>query len=208
MKVSVSYLKSKYKKSETIKKIDESIADFLHVDLMDGNYVPEKNFTVGEVINDLNKVSIPLDVHLMVKNPEKYINKLALLNIEYITFHLEATKNPQKVIELIHDAGINAGIALNPEDDLSLLDDYINDIDLILFMSVHPGRGGQEFIPSVCEKIKKINNPNILLSIDGGINEESLELLKDINLDIIVSGSFICMSDNFNEKIEYIKNYK
>lgn len=208
MKVSVSYLKSKYKKSETIKKIDESNADFLHVDLMDGNYVPEKNFTVGEVINDLCKVSIPLDVHLMVKNPEKYINKLALLNIEYITFHPKATKNPQKVIELIHSAGINVGIALNPEDDLSLLDDYINDIDLVLFMSVHPGRGGQEFIPDVCEKIKIFNNPNILLSIDGGINEESLELLKDINLDMIVSGSFICMNDNFNEKINYIKNYK
>lgn len=204
MKISVSYLSSKFDKKTTIKKIEESKADFIHADLMDGKYVENKNFTITEVIDDLKNVTIPIDMHLMVKNPDKYIEKFSMLNLEYVTFHPSTSKNIKKTIELIKSIGVNVGLAINPDEDISLINDYLNDIDLVLIMSVIPGKGGQKFIDSVIKKIDDFNNKNIILSIDGGINDESIELIKDKKIDIIVSGSFICNSDNFDEQIKKI----
>ncbi len=203
--ISVSYLKSKYSKSETLKKIDESICDFLHVDLMDGKYVAERNFTISDVINDLKNVSKPLDIHLMVINPYEYIDELAKLKPDTITIHLDSTENVIDTIFLIKDYDIKVGIAINPDDDITIIDNYINDIDYVLIMSVYPGRGGQEFIPRVLDKIPYLYDKNVLIGIDGGINDKTIHLLKEYNIDRIISGSFVCMSDNYNEKILELK---
>lgn len=199
--ISVSYLTSKLSKKETIKKIDESIADMIHVDLMDGLYVENNNFTIEEVINDLKDTSKPLDVHLMVNAPQKYIEDLSVLKPYMITFHLDSTSKPKEVIELIKENNIKVGIAINPDEDISILDDYMDLIDYVLIMSVIPGEGGQSFIKEVLNKVKLLENKNILIGIDGGINEDTINYLKEYRIDNIISGSFICMSDDYNKEI-------
>lgn len=203
--ISVSYLKSNYSKKETLEKINNSIADYIHVDLMDGEYVSNKNFTIDEVIDDLKDSNKPLDIHLMVNNPLKYIDTLAKLNPEIITFHLDSLDNSNDVIELIKDYNIKVGIAINPSDSINILADYINQIDYVLIMSVVPGMGGQSFMPEVLDKISYLNNKNILIGIDGGINNETIKYLKDYKIDIIISGSFICMADDYDEQIKLLK---
>lgn len=203
--ISVSYLKSKYSKEEAIRKIDESIADMIHVDLMDGLYVSDKNFTVDEVINDLKDTKKPLDIHLMVNNPEIYIDDLAKLKPFAITFHLDSTKDADKVIELIKDYNIKVGIAINPDENIDILDGYLELIDYVLIMSVVPGKGGQTFMKDILDKIKQLENKNILIGIDGGINAESIKYLKDYKIDNIISGSFVCMSDDYNDQINILR---
>lgn len=203
--IGVSYLKSKFNKSDTIKMIDESIADFIHVDLMDGVYVENNNFTIDEVINDLKDTHKPLDIHLMVNKPEIYIEELAKLKPYMITFHLDGTDKQKEVIELLRDYNIKVGIAINPSDDINILENYYDLIDYVLVMSVVPGKGGQSFIPSVLDKINVLENKNIMIGIDGGINSESVNYLKEYKIDIIISGSYVCMSDNFNEQIGSLK---
>lgn len=202
--ISVSYLSSKFDKKTTIKKIEESNANFIHVDLMDGKYVENKNFTISEVIEDLKNVSIPIDMHLMVNNPDKYIEKFSMLNLEYITFHPSASKNIKKTINLIKDIGVNAGLAINPDEDIHIIDEYLDDINIVLIMSVVPGKGGQQFIENVVDKLDYLKDKDIIVSIDGGINDESIKLIHDKKVDILVSGSFICNKDNFNEQIKKI----
>jgi len=200
--IAISYLKSKFNKKETIVKINESIADLIHVDLMDGLYVDNKNFTIEEMINDLKDAIKPLDIHLMVNNPEIYINDLAKLKPYQITFHLDSTDSPIEVIDLIKDYNIKVGIAINPNESISILDNYIDLIDYVLIMSVVPGKGGQTFIKDVLNKVKLLENKNVLIGIDGGINEESIKYLRDYKIDIIISGSYVCMSDNYNDAIK------
>jgi len=200
--IAISYLKSKFNKKETIVKINESNADLIHVDLMDGLYVDNKNFTIEEMINDLKDAIKPLDIHLMVNNPEIYINDLAKLKPYQITFHLDSTDSPIEVIDLIKDYNIKVGIAINPNESISILDNYIDLIDYVLIMSVVPGKGGQTFIKDVLNKVKLLENKNVLIGIDGGINEESIKYLRDYKIDIIISGSYVCMSDNYNDAIK------
>lgn len=204
--ISVSYLKSKYERDVTINKINESVADYVHVDLMDGLYVPNKNFTILDLLDTLSKITKPLDIHLMVKNPEDYLDYLIKFDPKIITFHLDATNKPIEVIKKIKENNIQVGIAINPNEDIKILNDYIDLIDYVLLMSVYPGKGGQEFIPSVLEKVRLLNNKKVLIGIDGGINKETIEYLKDYKIDIVISGSFICMSDNYNESIKLLKN--
>lgn len=205
MKISVSYLSSRFDKKTTLKKIVESKADYLHVDLMDGKYVDNKNFTINEVLNDLKSIYLPLDIHLMVNNPDKYLEKLGSLNAEFITFHPSTSKNPNKTIEKIKSLGINVGIAINTNEDIHLIDEYLDKIDLVLIMSVYPGKGGQEFIPEVIEKLDYLKDKNIIVAIDGGINNETIKLIEDKKIDIIVSGSYVCSSDDFDNQIANLK---
>lgn len=210
MEVAVSYLVSLYDTKTTIRKIEESNADYLHVDLMDGGFVPAKNFTIPEVIELLKNKTKPLDIHLMVFDPLIYIADLATLKPKYITFHLEATKDIVKTIELIKNNNIKAGLAINPTTDILELMPYLAIVDLVLIMSVTPGMGGQEFIPNSSEKVTELinlresNNLNFKIEIDGGINDRTIKNIP--NLDIIVSGSYICKSTNYNEKITILKN--
>lgn len=205
MKISVSYLSSKKSMRETIRLIEETTADYIHVDLMDGGFVPKKNFTIEEVEELLEKHTKPLDIHLMVFDPIIYVPSLAKLNPEFITFHLEATKDVVKTIEAIKMQGIKAGITIRPDTDLYELMPYLSLVDLVLIMSVNPGEGGQEFMISAVERlqellqIRKNNGLSFLTQIDGGINKDTIRLVGDV--DIAVSGSFICNSSNYQERI-------
>lgn len=211
MKIAVSYLSSKYKEKDTIKLIDESNADFIHVDLMDGKFVENKNFTIGGVTKLLSNTSKKLDIHLMTMNPEKYFEDLAMLNVEYITFHPEAIKDCKKAITKLNELGIKVGLALNPDTEVESIKKYLELIDQVLVMSVHPGKGGQEFIPDVISKIDELicireaNNYAFIISVDGGINASSIEYLNNKNIDMLVSGSYVCQSDNFNKQIDSLK---
>ena len=203
--ISVSFLKSKNSRDKTIQKIDESSADLIHVDLLDGIYAGRNNLQIDELIKCLEKTKKKLDVHLMVKEPLLYIKKLINLNIETITFHLDATSNPLEIIEFIKNNHIKVGIAINPNEDVHLLDRYLDLIHYVLIMSVYPGEGGQEFIFEVLNKIPYLYNKNVLIGIDGGINENSIKYLKDYKIDNIVSGSYVCMSDDYNLQINKLK---
>lgn len=201
--ISVSFIKSKLNKLDTIKKIDKSNADYIHVDLMDGLYVENSN--IINYLDGLNNIIKPLDVHLMVNNPINYIDDFAKLNTKIITFHLDSCDNPLEVINTIKKYNIKVGIAINPRDNINILDKYLDLIDYVLIMSVVPGKGGQEFIKDVLDKLVLLQNKNILLGIDGGVNSETIKYLKDYHVDIIVSGSYICMSDNYNEQINKLR---
>ncbi len=199
--ISVSFLKSKYSKKETIQLIEDSKADFIHVDLMDGIYVKENNFTIDEIMDLLKNVKKSLDIHLMVYNPLIYIKELVKLKPSIITIHLDGTPNIEETIDYLKKNDVKVGLAINPDENEHIIDNYLDKIDYVLIMSVYPGEGGQKFIPEVLEKINYFED-KLLIGIDGGINEDSIKLLKNYHIDIIVSGSYICMSDNFNERID------
>ena len=209
MKISVSYLSSRYEKEKTIQFIEQTTADYIHVDLMDGGFVPSKNFTVFEVINLLKDHKKPLDIHLMVFDPILYINDFAQLEPEYITFHIEATKDVVQTIEAIKKHGIKVGLAIKPDTDLYELMPYLSLVDLVLIMSVEPGAGGQEFLPhsvSRFEELLKIREENHLLfeiEMDGGMNPDTVKLVSE--LDLVVSGSFVCQSDDYQARINELK---
>jgi ribulose-phosphate 3-epimerase len=205
MKVAVSFIKSKYNEIKTIEKINETDADFLHIDFMDGKFTEEKNYSFNEIYKFLKNNKKPLDVHLMTINPLKYIKDYAYLNTECIIFHLEAVTNVQEVIDTIHSFGIKCGISINPGTPVSKLEPYLNDIEEVLIMSVVPGKGGQKFMPEVLDKITYLKNKkgNYIISIDGGINNETIDLVQDC--DMVVSGSFVCMSDDYQNQINILR---
>ncbi len=204
--IAVSFLKSNYNRYDTIKKIDESKADLIHVDLLDGIYAGKNNLDIDELVKELSNTKKKLDIHLMVKEPLEIIKKLINLNIWAITFHLDATSKPIEIIEYVKNHNIKVGIAINPDEDIRIINSYLDLINYVLIMSVFPGRGGQEFIPKVLDKIPYLYNKKVLIGIDGGINAESIKYLKDYQIDNIISGSFICMSNDFNKQIDILKS--
>lgn len=203
MKVSVSFLKYQTSKALTIKKIMATSADYIHVDIMDGLFVKEKNDDLDEFISLLKKVNKPLDIHLMVLNPKEYIDKLQVLKPEFITIPCEIL-NPLVYIKQIKNYNIKAGLAINPDTLIDKISKYFKYLDLVLIMSVYPGSGGQKFIPEVVTKIKDIPRDKILVSMDGGINDETIKIVRDY-LDICVSGSYICLSDDYESQINNLR---
>ena len=201
MKLSVSVLASN-NKEESIKKVNNTNSDYLHIDVMDGIFVENTSFQIEEIKQSSLISTKPLDVHLMVVNPISYIKELNLDNIEYITFHIELNKDINNIINHIKYINKKVGISINPDTDINKILPYINDIDMILIMSVVPGKGGQKFMPEVLTKIDiiKEHNKDITIEIDGGINEETIKQLNDI--DIVVVGSFITNYDNYQEQID------
>jgi len=209
MKISASFLSSK-NKAKDLEKLNLTTIDYIHLDFMDGKFVPQKSLSVRELKKIYKYTSKRLDVHLMVKKPAKYIKKFISLNTEFITFHVEVQEDIHKLINLIHKYGVKAGLAIKPDTDIELLKEYLDEIDLILVMSVEPGKGGQEFIKTSTEKIisikkmlHELGKTNILVSVDGGINDETKELVS--HADILVSGSYITKSNNFQEAIDNLK---
>ena len=203
--VSVSFLKEgSYK--EHIKKINNSNADYIHFDVMDGKFVKEKNLTVKELISYIDISKKKNDVHLMVNSPEKYIKALAYSNVNNITIHYEI-KDLVKSLNLIKEYGIKAGIAINPETDIESVKKYLDKINVVLIMSVHPGKSGQTFIEESENKINELrkyieeNNLNTKIEVDGGVC--SLVLEKTKNADILVSASFLL--DDLS-RIDLLKN--
>lgn len=206
MKIAVSYLSSN-NYLDCIKKINESNADFIHVDLCDGKYVNTKNFEIKDTIKLLKNSKKPLNIHLMVANPKKIIKYFKNLNVESITIH--NLSNSEKILNYIKKKGYKCGIALNPNENIDLIKDYLNLIDELLIMSVVPGKGGQSFINNTLEKIDNINSIknsyHFITAIDGGINNETIKLLKDKNIDLVISGSYITNSKDYNETINKLK---
>lgn len=204
MKISVSILNAKDKK-ETIKILNNTDISYFHIDVMDGHFVSQTSIPVEETI-ELSRVSEKkLDIHLMHSSPLSYIEQIKdLKNIEYITIHLEIEENIQNTLNKIRDYGFKSGISIKPNTDINKLIPYLNDIDLILIMTVEPGLGGQPFLENSPNRIKKIKelvkDKDILLGVDGGINDKTIKLLKDV--DIAVVGSYITTSDNMIEKVK------
>lgn len=209
MKTSISFLKSRLSTEETIAEITKTDADYIHVDVMDGKFVERKVLEIPEVIRLLSKSEKVLDIHLMVEHPLEYITAFKNLNARFITIHIEIEDNIGDLIELIHSYGIRAGLAINPSTDISKLNKYLDRIDYILVMGVVPGAGGQLLIPETVDKIRALKyiremyNYHYQLSFDGGVNGETRKLLDD--LDIIVSGSYVCMSDDYQSTINTLK---
>ena len=205
MKVSVSFIKSKYEEKETIDLINQTDADYLHVDVMDGNFVENKNFSFQEFLEWQKDNNKPLDVHLMCSNPKKYIKEYVNLNTEYITIHAELDRDLKEMLSLIHCYGVNAGLSIKPNTPVEKIKNYLYDIEQVLIMSVEPGLGGQDFmdvvIPKIDElkKIREENNLDFIISIDGGINDKSI--VKVRNCDMVVSGSYVCMNDDYQSMI-------
>ena len=209
MLVSGSFLSNEISPSVAIKSLDKIGIDYLHVDVMDGKFVSQKGLTIKEVI-DLSKYTTKkLDIHLMVKNPIKYIEEFSLLNIEYITFHYEAVKNHIEIINLIKNYGIKVGIAIKPSTSVNDIGSLLELVDLVLVMSVEPGKSGQKFIDSVVYKmdvlkrLKDEKNYKYIINVDGGINEETFEKVKPY-VDMVVSASYL-LSGNGIEKVKRFK---
>ncbi len=191
-----------------IEAVQNAGADILHLDVMDGHFVP--NLTFGlPIIKQIKKITkIPLDVHLMVTNPEIYLEPLADLGIEYISIHQETVFHLHRQILLLKNRAVKAGIALNPATPIETIFPIISELDFVLLMSVNPGFGGQHFLPLVYNKIQKlreftkIKNPTLEIEIDGGVNTENAKTLTNMGADILVAGSFIFGNSDYKKQIQ------
>lgn len=203
--VSGSFLSNNDKFYE-INRLNNSNVDYIHFDVMDGKFVSNKNITVSELPKLIDNAKKKIDIHFMVNNPDKYIEKICYYNIEYITIHYEI-KNLEDYIDKIKNYGFKVGIAIKPETDIEKIYYLLDKINLVLIMSVEPGKSGQKFI-DVSDKINKLKqeiinrNLNVKISVDGGINEEVLTYVKEA--DILVSSSFI-LSD-LDKNVDILKN--
>ena len=180
---------------QAIKELQESKADWIHVDVMDGVFVP--NISFGQkMVKDIRPLTtLPLDVHLMIVNPERYIKEFADRGADYITIHIESTQNVKEALTLIKQCGKKAGISVKPNTPVSEIEPYLDDLDLILIMSVEPGFGGQKFMPIALDKIREakklIGNRNILVEVDGGVGESNIEEIRQTCVDAVVAGSSV-----------------
>lgn len=210
MKVSVSILGLGDRK-KAISLLNNTNCDYIHIDVMDGSFVPNKQFTTEE-INNLEIISKKkFDVHLMVDNPREYIENLDISNIEYIIVHSEIDKDIDELLDLIKSYNVKCGLSIKPNTDISILTPYLNKLDLILVMSVEPGFSGQEFISNSLDKVSKLkqiiknNNLDIVMAIDGGINGSNASLVKKSGIDMVVSGSYVTNSLDYQDKINDLR---
>jgi len=198
---------------EEVKAVEEAGADWIHVDIMDGHFVP--NLTIGpDVVAAIRKYSkLPFDVHLMIENPENYIEAFANAGADWLVVHVEACTHIHRVLQQIKDKGIKAGLALNPGTPAICAEPVLDMLDLILVMSVNPGFGGQSFIPSVLSKIKHLRqmiterNLHILIAVDGGVNKDTVVELAKYGVDVYIAGTAIFEGKSYRKNIEAIRKY-
>lgn len=194
-----------------VKKIQEGGADYIHVDVMDGHFVPNISFGAPIMKSLLGKTNVPFDVHLMIENPDKYIEDFVTDNTEFITVHEEASIHLHRTIQKIKSYGVKAGVSLNPSTPVENIKWVLEDVDMVLIMSVNPGFGGQKFIPGALKKIQElleIKNKmgyNFLIEIDGGITLDNWKEVEAAGVDIAVSGSGVFKAENVVERVKEFK---
>lgn len=194
-----------------IKAICDADCDLVHVDVMDGHFVP--NLTIGPVVVEpvAKAATKPLDIHLMVENNNFFVELFAPLKPKYLSFHLESEKHPHRLIQKIRGLGISPAIVLNPHTKVEDIEYLLQDLDMVLLMSVNPGFGGQKFIPTILEKVKKLKelinkrNPNCLIEVDGGVSNKNIQELKDAGVDIVVAGSYVFGSSDYKQAIDSLR---
>ncbi|WP_066252664.1 ribulose-phosphate 3-epimerase [Neobacillus drentensis] len=213
VKIAPSILSADFSKlGEEIIAVEKGGADYIHVDVMDGHFVP--NITIGSLIVEAIRpiTKLPLDVHLMIENPDQYIEAFAKAGADYITVHVEACRHLHRTIQNIKSFGIKAGVVLNPATPVESIQHIIGDIDMVLLMSVNPGFGGQKFIPEVLPKIKKVKEMaeqkglDIEIEIDGGVNSETAKLCVEAGANVLVAGSAIYNQEDYAEAISLIRS--
>ena len=195
-----------------VEMINKSEADWLHLDIMDGMFVPNISFGFP-VIEAVAKIcKKPLDVHYMIEKPERYIAQTARIGAMMMNVHYEACTHLHRTIQEIHDAGMKAGVTLNPSSPVSLLEDIIGDVDMVLLMSVNPGFGGQVFIENTIQKVKNLrrlideSGSKALIEVDGGVQDETAPRLVEAGVDVLVSGSYVFKSSDPYKTIHDLKN--
>lgn len=197
---------------EDVDKIERAGAHLIHVDVMDGHFVPNISFGAPVMKSLAGKTKLPFDVHLMIEEPDRYIDDFVTENTEYITVHQEACPHINRTVQHIKDMGIKAGVAINPATSLSVLDYVFDDIDMVLIMSVNPGFGGQKFISSSLVKaeelsaIKKNTGLEFKIEIDGGINPTNAKTAIDAGVEILVAGSSVFKAEDVEKRVkEFLK---
>ena len=202
------------KLGEEIKLVESLGADYLHFDVMDGHFVSNISFGVP-VLKSISRIhNMVNDVHIMISEPRKYIQKFVDAGADIITFHYEACETPEEVadiIDLIHDCGVKAGLSIKPNTPVEVVKPFLEDLDLVLVMSVEPGFGGQEFIPESLMKIQYLryvideNDYDCLIEVDGGINAETGRMCADVGVDILVAGSYLFGKKDIAERMESLR---
>ena len=196
-----------------IKMVNESQADWFHVDVMDGHFVPNISFGFSIISQIKSIASKPLDVHLMISNPDQYIEEFKKSGANHLTVHYETCPHLHKSIHSIKENDMKAGVVINPHNPVNLLSDIITDVDIVLIMSVNPGFGGQKFIPSTYRRISElkelilIKNSKALIEVDGGVDTTNAGKLLEAGADILVAGSFVFGSEYPSKTIEQLKNF-
>lgn len=196
------------KLGEEVNAIEKAGAHVIHIDVMDGHFVPNISYGATVMKSLLGKTTMPFDVHLMIENPDQYIDDFATENTEFITVHAEACPHLHRTIQHIKSLGIKAGVALNPATSLSVLDYIIEDIDMVLIMSVNPGFGGQKFIPSSLDKVRELkeikddSNSNLVIALDGGVTLGNVKEITDAGVELVIAGSSIFHAENIDARVK------
>lgn len=212
-KLAPSILSADFSKlGEHVSLIEKGGADLIHVDVMDGHFVPNISFGAS-VMKSLNgKTELDYDVHLMIENPDKYIEDFVTDKTEYITVHQEACVHLHRTVQLIKSLGIKAGVSINPATPVAMLEDILSDVDMVLVMSVNPGFGGQKFIPGALDKIKKLaqiradRGLDFLIEVDGGVTLNNAIEIANAGADILVAGSAVFGAEDIVKRTEEFKN--
>ena len=197
---------------EHVALIEEGGADIIHVDVMDGHFVPNISFGASVMKSLNNRTGLNYDVHLMIENPDKYIQEFVTDKTEYITVHQEACVHLHRTIQLIKSLGVKAGVSINPATPFGVLEDILDDVDLVLVMSVNPGFGGQKFIPRALDKIKALDKwrkergLDFLIEVDGGVTLDNAVEIAEAGADMLVAGSAVFGAEDIVKRTQDFKN--
>ena len=212
-KIAPSILSADFTKLEKeIKDVENAGADYIHIDVMDGHFVP--NITIGPMIVEAVRrvTKLPLDTHLMISNPDQFIDDFVKAGSDIITVHVEAVYHLHRSIQIITDAGAKPGVSLNPATPLEMIEYILDNLDMVLLMTVNPGFGGQEFIPEVIPKVERLREMidkrglKTEIEVDGGINPDTIHLVSEAGADVFVAGSAIFYSKDYAETIRVMRD--
>lgn len=214
MKISASILGCDFSKmGQEIIKAEDAKADIIHLDVMDGHFVPNISFGCGIIKSLRGYTDLPFEVHLMISDPSKYLKDFINVGADMVIFHVEIEDDILEIIREIKNYGKKVGLAVNPETDVQKIFPYLKYLDLVIIMTVHPGFGGQSFMKDqiykvrmIKDKMKDINKSDLEIEFDGGVNLDTIKYAKDVNVDICVSGSFLFNSQNMSETVELLKS--